>query len=872
MNFYKMEGGEWSGTTTPATTANIQPLEGLLVNNTNDNTVHIYLDYEDSNPGEQFFTKMLDVGWNIVGVADLSFEADSEDYTEISVKNAFSSIKDQPSNIIDYTTDDFGGNDNSNEIDFSSQRYSTPETDTEKFEEFKAYPVFVRQAVKYSGSSTNKPTSPVEINGSLTVTKSSTPVSDTVVKGAQDVPLIGLTMAAGSAFDVKVTKMVVRIRADDDTVFNADQIAASDYINNIELWVGDVKIAGPGGLTLVGSVADGYYKATFDNMDYTITAGETIQVIVKGDISSDIPSIIYVAADIDPNSDDITCEDSNGDEIIATGASSINNSTSPNPVITVLSSVGTLTVTKSSTPVSDTAVKGTQNVSLIGLTMAAGAASDVQISEMVVRLYANDNTDFNDGGTASSAGGAGGISANDYVSNIELWVGDTKIAGPEGMSLVGTITGTGYYKATFDNMDYTVDAGSTIQIVVKGDLSSNVSSTTYLTADIDPDNDITAEDVGGNSVTAGGTNNLNLATNPNPVLTVSTGGSLTIAVDADTAKENIVVAGTSDVVTSKFKFTTTDEVFIVKKLSINNRYGSTVGDYDNNIVSVKLSYTNSTGTTETKTGYLTSGTANFSGLDMLIDKDDDAVLTVFATLNTIAAGATAAEFVDLNVAFNDFEAVAQGSGETYTGAKIDSGVAATSDLDFGSITWTDSGATSTTTTVSAAGSTQALTISAAKYLPVGTLLLIDEADTGTYTAGTDFIFVLTSTLSTTSAVTKVLDDGDLLATTGLKIYYALPGDGYLTQANQMVVYESKPTVALSSSSPSGSRTTSASDGIFIFTISADAQEKIQFRAGVELTDAVDGVGAFCGAAPAADTTAGDHVDASGELCTVAAAP
>lgn len=47
----------------------------------------------------------------------------------------------------------------------------------------------------------------------------------------------------------------------------------------------------------------------------------------------------------------------------------------------------------------------------------------------------------------------------------------------------------------------------------------------------------------------------------------------------------------------------------------------------------------------------------------------------------------------------------------------------------------------------------------------------------------------------------------------------------------MVVYESKPTVALASSSPSGSRTTAASDGFFIFTVSADSQEKVQFRAG-----------------------------------------
>ncbi|MCK5471817.1 S-layer homology domain-containing protein, partial [Candidatus Gracilibacteria bacterium] len=619
---------------------------------------------------------------------------------------------------------------------------------------------------------------------------------------------------------------------------------------------------------VAGTDGDGYYVFTDE---FTMAAGESLDLQLILDIANNtgtdfVDDTIYATIDIVDGSYPLLKDINN--KTIDVGDNVVPTSDITGKTMTVQSP--SLTVTKSSTPVSDTAVKGTSDVSLIGLTMAAGAASDVKISEMVVRLYANDNTDFNAGGVATAAGGAGGLSANDYVSNIELWVGDTKIAGPEGMSLVGAITGTGYYKATFDNMNYTVDGGSTIQVIVKGDLSSNVSSTTYLTADIDPDNDITAEDGDGNSVTAGGTTALNLATSPSPLTTISTGGSLTIAVDADTSKEDIAVAGTSDVEISKFKFTTTDEAFIVKKLSINNRQSAanSIGDYDNNVVSVKLSYTNSSGSIETKTGYLTAGTANFSNMDMFIDKDDDATLTVSATLNTVAAGATSGEYIDLNIAFNAFEAVAQGSGETYKGDKVDEQTAAASDLDFGTIVFVDSG-------VDHAGSADAVTLASSatltvpdlgdEELPVGTLVKFG-ADATAYVEATDILIVLTTAYSgaaTDLTMTGYVinnDDGDA---NGDDIYYALPGTGYLTNANRVHVYESKPTITLSSSSPSGSRTQSASDSAFIFTISADSQEKVQLRAGVELTtsDGFDSAGDN-NAALAADTDTGDQVDGS----------
>jgi hypothetical protein len=105
--------------------------------------------------------------------------------------------------------------------------------------------------------------------------------------------------------------------------------------------------------------------------------------------------------------------------------------------------------------------------------------------------------------------------------------------------------------------------------------------------------------------------------------------------------------------------------------------------------------------------------------------------------------------------------------------------------------------------------------------------------------------------------------------TNLVIYYALPGTGYLTAANQMVVYESKPTIAMTAGSPSGARSVAAADDAFLFTIGANAQEDITIRAGVELTasSGFDSAGAN-NTALAAATDAGDSVDGSAVLAAL----
>lgn len=704
------------------------------------------------------------------------------------------------------------------------------------------------------------------LQGGDVTLSSSGPTAADIAVNAKDVHLLDFNITSVSEITVK--KLGISLTTNDagSTAGGLLDGTTSNYtdIKVINKTTGAV-VLGPidanvlntasGGTTAIAAATDddGFY--TFQD-EFTMAAGESLDLAITADLANNtgaafIDDTVYASIDISAGTVEI--KDVNN-KTIDNAVSVVPTSDINGKTMTVKSA--SLTVTKSSTPVSDTAVKGTQDVSLIGLTMAAGAASEAKITELVVRVRADDDTAFL----------ADQLAASDFVNNIELWIGGTKVAGPEGLTLVGTAA-TGYYKATFDNMSYTIPAGSTVQVVVKGDLSTNVSATTYIGADIIPSTDITAEDKDGNTVAATGSDAINGAATQNPLITVSTGGSLTIAVDADTAKENIVVAGTSDVAISKFKFTSTDEAFKVQKLSINNRQSAVaaanLGDYDNNVVAIKLSYTNSSGATETKLGYLTNGTADFSGLDIAVPADDDAILTVTSTLNTISAGATAGEFVDLNLAFNDFEAVAQGSGETYKSSKLDEGVSASSDLDFGTVTYTD-------TTLALAGAAQTVVLGSAATittpdlnvsLPVGTIVKLG-GDTAAK-ATTDILLVLTTkyTDGDLSLIGVIADDGDTAAASA-DVWYALPGTGYLSAANQMVVYESKPTIALASSSPSGSRTMAAADGIFVFTISADAAEKVQLRAAAELATCIAGTGSTITSAVSATAVDGSGCDAT----------
>ena len=600
-------------------------------------------------------------------------------------------------------------------------------------------------------------------------------------------------------------------------------------------------VTATGGTTAIteaaGDNAQAFYKFTDE---FSMKAGESLKLALTTDVKNDTDlANMTLVGGISITSSLPEVRDTNN-KVVTNTSSIVPSSNITGKTMTVKSA--NLTVSLASTPVTDTYVKGSKDVKFACFSMQAGQASSIKITSLVL----GSNFDIQDDGTYETDGNeTGSVNLNSVIGSVKLVDGAGKeIAPAKAVTSAGLVT--------FENMSYTIAAGDTPLVCVQGDLSANPASVTAGSPDrvafgITAAASITAEDKNGNSLATA--QKLGLAVNgtPSTYVTVSNGGSLTVAVDPATPREDIKVAGTTGVALSKFKFTTTDEPFTVKKLSVNNRQSAitaaAIGNYDNNVTKVKIEYKNSLGVLETKDGFLTNGTANFSGLDFYVAKDDDAVVTVYADLNSVQGGATSAEFVDLSIAFNDFEAIAQGSGETYKADKIDASVAATSDLDFGTITFTDAdesldidGNPDAATT--AVGGTQTLTIDAnassdnTNLLPVGSLICVDDDNSAACT--TEDIFVVTSVAVGSTedvyTVTLIDDAGDGDYDDNDPILYALPGDAYLTAANTVHIYESKPALSLSSSSPSGNRNVDASDQPFIFSVTeTGGKEKVQFR-------------------------------------------
>ncbi|MBI2634400.1 hypothetical protein HYW82_01865, partial [Candidatus Peregrinibacteria bacterium] len=736
--------------------------------------------------------------------------------------------------------------------------------------------------------------------GDITITTSG-PAATNIAKNGKDVSLMEFSITSVSevtfkkfplsltATEADATEGLMNATASNFTdikITNVD--TGKETFTAVDAGVFKTTIGGATAITeAAGDNAEAYHIFT-DNV--TIAAGETLNLKLTVDIANtDTLDGMTLIAQL-PLGDSTSYP-----EVRDVNNKVLTNSSSLTPAAditakTMTVKVPSLTLSLGSTPVVNGSnyVKGAKGVPFTGIVFACGDASSCKVTDVSL-VGTVDETGATTAAatfptTATNPGLDGAIQVNSIVGSV--WLEDIDGNIVAAAKSVAANSGA----VTFTNVNWTISAGSSPVLYVKGDISASAfksSDADAVAFKVTAASSVTAEDKDGNSITPTGTVNHPSVTTASTWVVVLGGGSLTVAVDADTAQEDIILAGSTGVEVSKFKFTTTNEAFKVKALAINNRQSgattATLGDYDNNVKQVTLSYTNSAGAAESKTASLVSGTANFSGLDFYIGKDNSAVITVKADTNTISSGsATAGEYVDMNLGFNNFEAIAQSSGETYKGDKIDATVSADSDLDFGTITWTDGTNidinTAADIATATAGGTVTLTVNDETdgnppNLPVGTLLCQDSSTTCSgkavfvvtaWTEGSTF----TDAGNTGDSITAiVLDNADTAVADADNLVYSLPGSGYLTSANRLHVYETRPTLALAAASPSGSRSTSSSDDAFVFTVNANVLEQVNLRAGTELTGTMlDGVGTPC--AISTVTAAGLQVDGSAQLCTL----
>jgi hypothetical protein len=493
--------------------------------------------------------------------------------------------------------------------------------------------------------------------------------------------------------------------------------------------------------------------------------------------------------------------------------------------------VPSLTISLASVPVtgSNLYTRNADDVPFVGMNFDCGAASDCTVTDLLVQGRLDDEGDANDFDST--------FDASDHRTRLSsivssVWLEDgagNLVAGPEAVQ-------SSSYRATFGDFSWSIEAGNTETLYVMGDLSS------LAYANFDPENIsfalpsgawVTAEDVDGSTLIPSGSAN-NASTT---FVTTAQNGSLTVAVDPSTPPEDIVVAGSSAVESSAYRFTSTVEAFTVTDLSVNNIQSgvsaAALGDADNNIAEVSLSYIDSSGLETVASAALVNGTAQFSGLDIFVEKDDSATVTVLADLNPITSGgATSGELIGLNLAFNNFEAVGQDSGEALNPAEVDFGGASYTSGD-GIVELAGNQAPSVRVGGSAALRVDDGTSDNANKLPVGTVVCVD--DNGNGVCSSEDVFIVTAwprgTVGVSDRVMVVMmdDAGDNHYEDNDPLLYALPGRGFLSSTNLMHVHETKPTLSVASSSPSGTRTVSSSDDAFIFHVTADDWERVEIE-------------------------------------------
>ena len=296
--------------------------------------------------------------------------------------------------------------------------------------------------------------------------------------------------------------------------------------------------------------------------------------------------------------------------------------------------VPSLTVSSNSTPVAQTYIMGSSNVSLAGIGLTAGDAAAVTISQIVMTGYVDDVS-----GSGFSQGLEAGNSVATIVQTAKLMNGATQLGATKSPT-ASAIAGAGGV-LTFDSLNLVVPAGETVSLTLVGNIASALSS---LADDIRfsvAAASITAADPDGNTVSQTGT-----TTGTSPIMAIAAAGTLTAALAPDDAdsEAGLVIGGTSNAVLAKIRFTAQNEELKITKSRFTVSAPTAVGS-----LSV---YDGSTLIAGPRSVTGVTGIVDFTGMNFVIPKDSSKVMTIKGNLSTVgSSGATSG--VSALVTFDD---------------------------------------------------------------------------------------------------------------------------------------------------------------------------------------------------------------------------
>jgi hypothetical protein len=439
---------------------------------------------------------------------------------------------------------------------------------------------------------------------------------------------------------------------------------------------------GPEEMDGTDSAADDTQSVTFTD-DQIMQAGESVDLMVTVDVDSGaVAGEVYTVA-IDMST--VVAEDANGDALATSDIVPSADIAGHN--MTLVDS--SLTYAFSTPPADGTFVKGSTGVDVAGVNFVAGDATDVTITDVTFDVTGDSDATY---------GAENDVDVGDHVSSCSIYDSESGslIDGPESPD-----DNTGNADLVFENFEWTVEAGETGKIIMtcafsNTDLDATDAASDTYAFSIDSDDDIVAEDEDGDDVDAtlnGADGSSDNEDGSVTTITISDEGSLSVSLDGSTASSTIILGSSTGVSMSKFKFDADDEPYVVRMITLDNCVTAADADGDCSDVnetdgsdaiaaSVKLSYTNSDGKTETKTAFLSNGTVTVDNLDIYVPTESTRTLTVTVDTNTVSStGASSGDSIQLNLDAEasgtaDFEAIGQSSGETFDEDDIDTYVVA----------------------------------------------------------------------------------------------------------------------------------------------------------------------------------------------------
>ncbi|MBI2551401.1 hypothetical protein HYV73_03610, partial [Candidatus Uhrbacteria bacterium] len=297
---------------------------------------------------------------------------------------------------------------------------------------------------------------------------------------------------------------------------------------------------------------------------------------------------------------------------------------------------------------------------------------------------------------------AADIEVHDFINSCSIYDAQdgTLIDGPVAVEISSGFGG-GESPISFNNFSWTIAAGDTRKAMLRcnfANVDTNGGDNDLYSFYIDQAGDITAEDANGQNVYA----DLSVvdaeANDDGDVvsITITNSGSLAVTLDGSSPQSDIILGNSTNITVSTYRFQATDEDFLVKRIAIRNCVTATADANDDCagpsefngddvvVAVVILEYMNQAGNIVTKTGFLSGGMAQFSGLDFYVPSSSTRTLKVRVTTNSVSSiGANAGDMIQLNFDAEAsgtavFEAIGADSGETLTEADLDTYVVASS--------------------------------------------------------------------------------------------------------------------------------------------------------------------------------------------------